>query len=69
MTKHEHNMSLVPNDYRKNPRLVQRSMSQKMRSFSLIVLCKTTIRADDHGLDRPISPNPYMMAFLSDNFQ
>jgi hypothetical protein len=26
---------------------------------------QVTTRAEDHGLDRPISPNPYMMAYIS----
>ena len=31
-------------------------MTQKCVDFNYIALCKTTIRAEDHGLDRSISP-------------
>lgn len=40
---------------RKNPDVFE-IMTQKCVDFNFIALCKTTIRAEDHGLDRSISP-------------
>ena len=40
---------------RKNPDVFE-IMTQKCVDFNFIALCKTNIRAEDHGLDRSISP-------------
>ena len=50
--------SKFANDYRKNPRRVE--IRRRNALFLAYGTLQVTTRAEDHGPDRPISPNPYM---------